>query len=81
MIKLEINCCFEQRQQSAGTPQDECGKEEVCLSAAGGRQGREFEKKEKCIIRSWPSSLPTWKFTLNNLTQEMLKKKQDAKKF
>lgn len=25
MIKLEINCCFEQRQQSSGTQQDWCG--------------------------------------------------------
>lgn len=47
MIKLEIKCCFEQRQQSTGTQQDWCGKKEVCLSAAGGWQGREFKKERK----------------------------------
>lgn len=43
MIKLEINCRFERRQQSTGTQQERCGKKEVLL---GGRQGREFKKKE-----------------------------------
>lgn len=38
MIRLEINCCFEQRQQSTGTQQDWCGKKEVfqCCGWAAG---------------------------------------------
>lgn len=46
MIKMEINCCFEQREKSTGK-QEGLVWEEVCLSAAGGRQGRDFKKKIK----------------------------------
>lgn len=45
MIKMEINCCFEQRHQSSGTQQAWCGKKEVCRSAVSEREFKEERKR------------------------------------
>lgn len=49
MIKLEINCCFERRRQSAGTQQDWCGKKSVfeCWWVGGRRENCKRMKKKK----------------------------------
>lgn len=78
MIKLEINCCFEQRRQSlwdtTGLVWEERSVFE-CWWVGGRRENLKRKKKKKCIIRSSPSILPTWKLTLNNLTQKVRRKR------